>query len=271
MKIFFAGCETRPYLNSLRDTGAKNVLNSYYSLGCGKTPPPIEDWMDTFVLDSGGYSARVHGFEIDVKEYANYLNRYKVKFAFNLDVLDLNQSMNNLYYLNQNTNTYIMPVYHGPEWMNPRTRDLVDYYIDCYPFIALGGVAGKEISEENTKRFLNYVFSRSKNKVKIHGLGTTREPLLKRYPFFCVDSTSWMSMARFASSKTYSKEMAKIRAKNNHFTENIKKDILWWLDLEDKLTRLWKSRGIEWGELDFNKMMKERKTITYEEWKEQNG
>lgn len=78
-------------------------------------------------------------------------------------------------------------------------------------------------------------------------------------------------MSRFASSKVYSKEMARVRAKNNHYSENINADLKWWFELEDKITRLWESHGIKWDDLDYDKMMKERKTITYEEWKEIHG
>lgn len=270
MRILFAGCESKQYVEVLKGAGVKNYLSSFYSLGCGKKPPIINNDVEFFLLDSGGYSARVHNIEIDVKKYCEYLNKYKIKYAFNLDVNDLNESLQNFYYLNNNTNTYIMPVYHGPEWFNPKTRGLLDYYIDCFPFIALGGIAGKEISEENTIRFLNYVFSKTKDKTMVHGLGTTRENLLKKYPFFCVDSTSWLSVIRFANSKTYSKEMAKVRARKNHWSENVGADIKWWLDLEEKITRLWDKHGIRWGNLDFDKLMSERKILTYEEWKEQN-
>lgn len=271
MRIFFAACEPTKIRKVLGENGGKNVLCSFYSLGCGKQAPPQDSWIENFILDSGGYSARVHGIDIDVRKYAAYLNYYKVKFAFNLDVLDLEQSLKNFYYLMDNTHTYIIPIYHGPEWINPETRGLIDYYCDCYPFIALGGIAGREISEENSERFLQYVFARTRNKVKVHGLGSTKVSRLKKYPFFCVDSTSWMGMSKFASSAVYSKEMAKVRAKNNHYTENLSADIKYWLNIENDMTRLWESRGIEWDELDYDKMMAERKTITYEEWKEKNG
>lgn len=267
MKLVFAGADGAEYASILKKSGATNFLSSFYSLGCGKKPPAVCDEDGFFLLDSGGYSARVHGVDIDVKAYAEYLNRYHISYAFNLDVLDLETSLNNFYYLNENTKTYIMPVYHGPEWKNPETRDLLDYYVDCFPFIALGGIAGREISEENTLRFLKYVFNRTKNKVMVHGLGTTRVPLLKQFPFFCVDSTSWLCMTKFASSNHYSKEMAKVRARTCNWRQNLDKDIKWWIKTEKEITKLWESRGIVWGDIDFDKIMAKRKLITYEEWK----
>lgn len=271
MKIVFAGADDISWVQTLKRGGAKSFLSSFYSIGCGKKPPAVSDKDGFFLLDSGGYSARVHGIDIDVKKYAEFLNKYHIKYAFNLDVLNLDTSLNNFYYLLKNTNTYIMPVYHGPEWQNKETRDLIDYYVDCFPFIALGGIAGREVSEENTKRFLSYVFNRTRNKVMVHGLGTTRMPLLRTYPFFCVDSTSWMSMTRFANSKVYSKEMAKVRARKNHYMDNLIEDIKWWIKKEKEITRLWEMRGIVWEEPDFDKLMSERKLMTYQEWKEQNA
>ena len=84
MLIFFAGTDGKGFAENARRGGGKNFLNSFYSLGCGKKAPISRDLCENYILDSGGYSARVHGIEIDVKKYAEYLNRYKIKFAFNL-------------------------------------------------------------------------------------------------------------------------------------------------------------------------------------------
>lgn len=269
MKILFAGTEPGDFRNIVMRNGGKNFLNSFWTLGCGKKSPiPCGDF---YLLDSGGYSARVHGFDIDVTEYAKYLNKYKIQYAFNLDVLDLNKSMENLYYLTKNTNTYIMPVYHGGEWIHKETRDLLEYYVDCFPFIALGGIAGKEVSQKNSEKFLSYVFSKTRDKVMVHGLGCTSLNRLKKYPFFCVDSTSWMTMNRFAQSAVYSSEMARVRARNNNWRENLDKDVKYWIKVGEEMTRYWEQRGVKWGELDFEELMAKRKLMTYEEWKEKNG
>lgn len=267
MIVFLAGTEGRGFAEVAKKGGGRNFLNSFYSLGCGKNPPIAKTLCETYVLDSGGYSARVHGVDIDVKRYAEYLNKYNIEYAFNLDVLDLDESLKNFYYLNENTNTYIMPVYHGPEWKDKRTRGLLDYYIDCYPFIALGGIAGKEISEENTRRFLDFVFKRTRDKIMVHGLGTTRLPLLQKYPFFCVDSTSWLAASKHGSSAVYSDEMAKVRARTRHYNDRLVDEVRYWVKAEQDMTRLWERRGIKWEKLDYDKLMSNRKVMTYEEWK----
>lgn len=272
MILFFAGTEPKDYREVAKIKGVKNILQSYYSLGCGKNPPNNNDFPN-YLLDSGGFSARQHGIDIDVKTYAEYLNRYKIKFAFNLDIVDNNVSLENQRYLESHTNTYIMPVYHGNEWLSKKWDGLLDYYIEYYPYIALGGMAGKENGKANLPKFLNYVFSKTKNKTMVHGLGMTSKPFLKQYPFFSVDSTSWMSVCRFANSNIYSPEMAKVNARKRHWKQNLANEVPYWQKLEKDITKLWKSRGIEWSGFDYDKFMSMRgKDIpTFKEWKEKHN
>lgn len=257
MRLFFAGTEPKKYRDILLNLGVQNGLESYWSLN-QKSPPSQNYWPGLYLLDSGGYSARVRGVEIDVKEYAAYLNKHKVKFAFNLDPPDNNDSLHNLYYLQENTDTYIIPIFHGPEYLDPEWRPVLDYYVDNYPFISLGGIAGREVSGEVTTKFLNYVFKRTRDKVAVHGLGNTRKDLLQKYPFYSVDSTSWMQMMRFGSSKVLSKKMAQVKAKKTHYTKNIDGDIAWWIQLEANITKLWLNRGIDWSNVEYDYCMKKR-------------
>lgn len=265
MRLFFAGSEPKKYREILIANGAENGLESFWSLD-QKNPPGQDDWPGIYLLDSGGYSARVRGVEIDVKKYADYLNKYKIKFAFNLDPPNNHDSLHNLYYLQENTNTYIIPIYHGPEFKDPQWRNILDYYVANYPFIALGGIAGRETNDKTTKRFLKYVFNRTRDKVAVHGLGTTRKNLLMEFPFYCVDSTSWMSPMRFGGSIAHSKDMARVRAKKNHYTTNVVDDILWWLQLEKDITKLWLKRGIDWSDVDYDYCMKNR---TLKKWEDE--
>lgn len=272
MILFFAGTEPKDYRIIAKLGGAKSILQSFYSLGCGKNPPSNNEF-DNYLLDSGGFSARQHGVDIDVKTYADYLNKYQVKFAFNLDVIDNHKSLENQRYLEQHTKTYIMPVYHGNEWLKKEWDGLLDYYIEYYPYIALGGMAGKENGKANLPKFLNYVFSKTKDKTMVHGLGMTSKPFLNQYPFFSVDSTSWFAVARFANSKLYSEKMAKVNARTRKWSENIANELPYWFKLEKDTTKLWKSRGIEWGEFNYEQFMARRgnNIPTFNEWKEKNG
>lgn len=268
MLLFFAATEARQHREAAIKGGVKNSLQSFYSLGCGKGIPSNKEF-ENYLLDSGGFSARKHGLTINVKDYAKYLNNYKIEVAFNLDVMDNAESLKNQRYLEEHTNTYVLPVYHGTEWLDKKWDGLLDYYIEHYPFISLGGMAGKETSEENMERFRNFVFSKTRDKVMVHGLGMTNIRILQKCPFFTVDSTSWMSPALFAGSSVHSPEWMKANAKSRHFSYNILDEIPYWLNFEKDFTRLWERRGLKWGNFDYNYFMSKRakKIPTFEEWK----
>ena len=272
MKIFFAGGETRQYYKILQEAKVENKLESFFSLGMGKNPPGNQGFKH-YLLDSGGFSARTRGMKIDVQDFVAFLNKYDVEFAFNLDTNDIEESLSNQRTLDLNTNTYIMPVYHGVEWQDPYYRDLLDYYIEFYPYIAVGGLAGKENNKDNARRFLNYVFKHTKNKTMVHGLVVTSDTLLRSYPFFTVDSTSWLAVARFASSSVHSEKMAKVRARTRPYTENVAEEIPFWVEKGKKMDELWKRRGFTFPELDKERFLSQRgKNIpTYKEWKEKRG
>lgn len=267
MLLFFAATES--HKDVALAGGVKNSLQSFYSLGCGKTIPANKEF-ENYLLDSGGFSARKHGLDIDVRDFAKYINDYGVKVAFNLDVKDNNKSLENQKFLEQNTKAYIIPVFHPTEWMDKKWDGLLDYYIENYPYIACGGIAGREgKAKENTPRLFNYVFSRTRGKTRVHGLGVTNESYLKNYPFFSVDSTSWLSPALFANSKLHGDKWMKANAKSRHFKYNILEEIPSWFKLESDITKLWEKRGIKWGKFDYDIFIAERKKEipTFEEWR----
>lgn len=249
LKIYFAGTEPKNYRVALKEQGVESILQSYWSLGGGGSNPkaPNNKDFDYYLLDSGGYSARIRGIEIDVKAYADYLNKHKIKYAFNLDTNSVPETLRNQKYLEQNTDTYIIPIYHLSDWLDPQHRGLIEKYAEAYPFIAVGGSAGAGGTAENRKKFLNHTFHYTKDKVKVHGLGMTTEWMLMGYPFYSVDSTSWMETARFGSSKVYDKSLATVRAKKRHYLERLPDEIQHWLKKEQTITDLWKRRGVVWN------------------------
>lgn len=267
MILFFAGSEPKKYREILHEGGAENALQSFFSLGIGRQEPCNKEFRN-YLLDSGGFSARMRDVEIDVRKYAEYLNKYNISFAFNLDTNDIEESLRNQKFLEENTNTYIMPVYHGVEWADDKYRDLIDYYCEFYPYIAVGGLAGREGTRDNADRFLRYVFSKTRNKTMVHGLGVTSDRLLKTYPFATVDSTSWTAMARFATSRVHDNDTAKILAKTRHYSKNLVGEVMFWTNMQQEITTLWKKRGIVWGQLDKPKFLEYAKNRpTYHEWK----
>lgn len=242
MRIFFAGADnTTRYNNILLKAGVENRLESFYSLN--KKRGSVE--FKNYLLDSGGFVARTKNIIISVQEYAAYINRYGIKQAFNLDTNDTKATLENQKYLEKHTNAYILPIYHASDWTSGDL--LIDKFIaDGYPYIALGGMAGVTNSRVAEQQFLAHCFKRTRDKVKVHGLGKTAIPTLERFPFYSVDSTSWLSFARYGNSLSDDNLMTQMKAKRKHYLPNTYEEIIRWKQVEREINQLWERRGIVW-------------------------
>jgi hypothetical protein len=75
----------------------------------------------------------------------------------------------------------------------------LEHYIANYEYITLGGMV--PISKEQLRHWLDRIWSRyltDKDGLpvrKVHGFGLTRLGLLKRYPWYSIDSSSWVQAA----------------------------------------------------------------------------
>lgn len=248
MILCFAGSDATPAYNDIiKEVGGTGRLESFHSLGQKK--PPSNKEFPFHVLDSGGFVARTKGVPINVSHYAHYINIHKCKYAFNLDTNDVDETLQNQKYLEENTAAYIIPIYHLSDYLDPQWRDLLNMFAEKYPYISCGGIAGEGSARKWQHVFYKHVFSVTKDKVKVHGLGITSKSILEMYPWFSVDSTSWLSSARFGNSKLHSNKMVSAYyAKNNHYLHNTLMEAEWWVKLEKYITKLWKLRGIEWSE-----------------------
>ena len=160
-----------------------------------------------FFLDSGAYSAWSKNAIIDLDEYCAFIKS-------NIDWLDVyacldvipgapgraattkereeaaGQSWGNyLYMVSEGLDP--LPVYHYGEdqkWL----YNMLDY--GCQ-YIGIGGLVG--VPSENRRLWLDRIFTlltdeSGKATIKIHGFGMTALPLIFRYPWHSVDSTSWI-------------------------------------------------------------------------------
>jgi hypothetical protein len=241
MKIHFAGSDGQVEFNViLEEAKAQNRLESFYGLGKRKPSTQFD-----LLLDSGGFVARTKGVQISVEQYANHINVNNIKVAFNLDTNDPIQTQQNQKYLEANTKAYIIPIYHLSDYLH--LRNLLDQYIEKYAYIGIGGVAGEGSPVALQEVFYNHCFFKTRDKIKLHGLGITGKKMLEKYPWFSVDSTSWLAFARYGNSKTNSKKMSQVKAKTSPWQKNTLEEVKYWLALEAKLTKLWEMRGIKWN------------------------
>jgi len=269
MKIYFAGSENTTHFRELKKYNVKHYLCSYWYIEGNRSTDG--KWIfnnEDIMLDSGGFTARIRGVEIDVKRYARFINKHNVKLAINLDTNDVGETLRNQEYLQKNTNAYILPVYHLSDYNNKKYRSLIERYSNEYPFICVGGMAGGNNKKEDVRRFLDYVYSKVRTKCKIHGLGLTGVKFLHRYPLYSVDSTSWLGkfggITDFKNGKYVSvnyKDKSKVDHTHIHLVDTINnkeykgeknyllrnsRGIKAVIKFEKYITKLWKKKGITW-------------------------
>jgi hypothetical protein len=243
MKIYFAGADGNSlYTNILKKAGVTCKLESYYSLG---KKEPASDF-ENYLLDSGGYVARTRNIIIRVEDYADFIKQHDVKLVFNLDTNDQQETLANQEYLQKNTNAYVIPIFHMSDWIVH--DDLLDKLIaEGYPYIGLGGAAGVNGKKSTILKFYEYCFAKTRDKIKLHGLGATSRKILEKFPFYSVDSTSWLSTARYGNSISPDKVMTFMKAKQRSYLENTLEETVRWLEVEKYINQLWQKRGVNWN------------------------
>lgn len=151
-------------------------------------------------LDSGAFSAFSQGITIDLDEYIQFIqehDRYLQVYA-NLDVIgDPEATWRNQQYM-EDRGLHPLPTFHYGEPIRYLER-----YVSIYPYVALGGMV--PIKTADLRVWLDVLFShylcdeRGLPRCKVHGFGLTTFDLMLRYPWYSVDSTSWVVTSRMGS------------------------------------------------------------------------
>lgn len=243
MRFFFAGGESFSGTQLFSKLGKRmNILDNYFY----STSKPFIHYAKNHLLDSGGFQARNKGVVIKVEDYARFINNNSIKTAFTLDTGDINETIKNTEYLKKETKSYIIPIFHINDFLG-KERDMYSEYIFTHPYISVAGQGQIKFPKEYKKRFLDWVFSKTTNKIKIHGLAATSDILMERYPFFSVDSSSWLAASKFGSlSYIQDSRVEKFHSKETHYTTRLENEIEFLLKREKQITELWEKRGVKW-------------------------
>lgn len=159
-----------------------------------RTKYPLE--LD-LMLDSGAFSAHNKGKEINLDEYIAYIKEYQEYLTcyVNLDIIgDAEATMRNQRAM-EAAGLSPMPVFHiGEEF------SYLKALMDEYDYIGIGGIANLSGTGESFK-FLNQVFGIVCDKNgyptrKLHAFGITNTESIFGYPWYSVDSTSWLYSSR---------------------------------------------------------------------------
>lgn len=252
MKIYFAGYTAHPQIT----TFATCFLDSY--LAFNKNPRRLIGQVTKynikdFFLDSGAFSAFTRNATINIDEYIDFCLQVKdyVKVIANLDVIGDNQkTYENWRYIRSKEVNALPVIQYGAN----------EKYFDLYlkehneRYIALGGLVPYARKKEELKNWLDYCFHKIKEywPVKTHLFGTTTAWVLKNYPAYSCDGTTWLQGGKFGVTLEYKSFSIKPRKLSpaykdatNYKYKGIKNAEL-FVKLEKQITDLWELRGIKW-------------------------
>jgi len=206
------------------------LLVSYYYLKGflkNKSRYAYRDW----VMDSGAYSAKNSGVEIDLNDYIEVCQKLLAEDptlteVFSLDVIgDWKGSEKNTKAM-WKAGIQAIPCWHkGEPW------DVLVGLANDYPRIAIGGFVKTNIKEK--LRIVDQVFARVWPK-SIHGFGMCSESMVLKYPFSSVDATNWeIGPCGFGRWQAFGN--MSVRGSQ----QNLRAEVEWHLELERKARRRW--------------------------------
>lgn len=228
------------------------------------------------IIDSGAFTAWSTGKTIHPKEYAEWAldfdKRWRSKFAtlryINLDYIPgkkgisatpeelktaVIRSQQNADFLRASGLSPVIEVFHQDEpfellkTLNDR-RDG-----GCIALSPRNDVSLKR-REEWLHKVLGYCIKTfGKNNIPpCHGLAVTSEKLLKIFPFFSADSSSWVGCLRFGGGDAAGlKKLPRYKESDAAMSATIhtlRAEIRKYKKIEYDMTNLWRLRGIEWDE-----------------------
>jgi hypothetical protein len=180
-------------------------LESYHYVGRGQVADAVRHNKHQLFMDSGAFSMFTLGIGVDLDAYGRYLRDASdyIEVASNVDAIGAGKeriSYENQKYLESlHLPVPVCPVHHARDddaW-------LVRYIDEGYPYIFLGGMVPE--STPYLIEWLDRIWDKylalpdGSARVKVHGFGLTTFELMERYPWFSVDSTSWVQIAMFGS------------------------------------------------------------------------
>jgi len=180
----------------------ENFLESYHYIGSGKYAERIRATNGKVFLDSGAFSAFSLGVNVDLPAYVRWIQCNQdiirredgnVVMASVLDGIgDPLQTYRNQLAM-EALGVRPLPCFHYGE-----DERYLEYYVANYPYITIGGMV--PISTPQLFHWLDRIWNKylcdgsGRARLKVHGFGLTSVPLMQEYPWYSVDSSSWVQI-----------------------------------------------------------------------------
>lgn len=208
---FLAVTPNKKFMKLFDRADVKNILISYHYAKGNKsfTEDIMKDVVNRgglFMTDSGIFSFlndpkfdyKTFEWERYVNEYVEWIDKNKEYifscvnmdadsfivqddiFRWNEDLFEkLERDINVVYGCHMNS-------------MGKGDLDMVEYYSKKYKYIGVG---------EKFAKYAGEIYQKSKvNKCNVHGLAWTKPTILRDYPFFSVDSSSWVNYQKYGAT-----------------------------------------------------------------------
>lgn len=179
---------------------ANNYLESYHYFNDDRMVQKVRTEGLRLFLDSGAFSAYTKGINVDIVEYCNFIKRNGdiIEVASVLDAVgDPLKTWQNQQHM-EALGAPALPCFHYGE-----DERYLEHYVANYEYITLGGMV--PISSPQLVLWLDRIWDRyltdgaGKPRTKVHGFGMTSVPLMIRYPWYSVDSSSWVQVGSMGS------------------------------------------------------------------------
>lgn len=191
MKLFFAGAEAFPLL--LKKYNA-NMLMSYYHIpGKYRRNPKIKEQVgmdknQLLFIDSGAFSAFTLMEEIKLDDYIAWCKKTDADYYAVYDAIgSAEKTLVNQKYMEEQGVTPVPCFHYGEDF------SYLKYYTEHYDFVAIGGMV--PIARNKLDKWLDRLFNKYPNH-KFHGFRLTTNWLVQKYPWYSVDSSSWIMGGR---------------------------------------------------------------------------
>lgn len=183
-----------------------HILESYHYVHKQSYVDAMRENGAKVFVDSGAFSAFTLGTTIDLPTYCDYIirNRDIIREEDGVLMASVLDGIGDplLTYRNQLAMEELgakpLPCFHVGE-----DERYLEHYIANYDYITLGGMV--PYSTKQLYIWLDRIWDRyltdgsGRARLKVHGFGLTSIPLMERYPWHSVDSSSWIQAAAFGS------------------------------------------------------------------------
>jgi hypothetical protein len=179
------------------------ILESYHYIVKQQWMFPILKDFKGFLLDSGAFTfmTSLKGTSIDLNEYVinygSFVKKHEIEHYFELDIdsiVGIKEVERLRCLLEKTAGRKCIPVWHKSRGLDYWKRMCKDY-----DYVAIGGIVTKEIKRTEYDVFIPLLKIAKENGCKVHGLGFTNLKGMQKYPFYSVDSTSWLSGNKFGA------------------------------------------------------------------------